>query len=143
MNANRSRYLPPSEADDLEATAETPEETLEELEARADTVDEIFQSQSDVAEGRTRGIRNNLAKYGITPSMERIIELQECILSMVKTHYLCLKVRKELAEKRDEELKETFTCRTCKTEKTMNEISIKHTAGDFECIDCYARSLDP
>ncbi len=100
--ATRSRYLPPSEAEDLEATAEMPEETLEEMQSRADTLDEIFQSHSDVAEGRSRGIRTNLAKYGITPSMERIIELQECILSMVKTHYLCLKVRKELAEKRDD-----------------------------------------
>lgn len=104
----RSRYLPPSEADDEEATAETPEETLEELEARADTIDEVFKQQSAAAEERIEDIRKRLCFTFApeSPVMELVIETQEAILSLIQTQALTRLVRKELAEKRDEELRE-------------------------------------
>jgi len=34
-----------------------------------------------------------------------------------------------------------FECCKCGEDKQIDEIAIKHCAGEFECIDCYAGSL--
>lgn len=144
----RSRYLPPSEAEDLEMTAETPDETLEEIQSRADTIDSILQSQSAAAQAFVESIRNKLTR-GLSPNfsiMEKVIQLQEAIQSMVQSQQLTRLVRKELAEKYEDELaairaEALFICRLCKNERAMRFVAIKHTAGDFECVDCYADSL--
>ena len=102
-NANRSRYLPPSEIDDEEATAEMPEETLEEMQSRADTVDSILRSQSAAAQAFVESIRHKLS-FGIKPSMEKVIQLQDAIQNMVQSQALTRLVRKELAEEYDEEM---------------------------------------
>lgn len=37
---------------------------------------------------------------------------------------------------------EAFTCCKCSNEKSFDQIAIKHYTGGFECIDCYAKSMD-
>ncbi len=106
-DANRSRYLPPSESEERELSAESPDETLSEMESRADTLDEIFKQQSAAAQGFIESIRHKLSlhSFGIPPTMEQVVQLQDAIQSLTQTQALCRLVRKELAVKRDEELR--------------------------------------
>ncbi len=89
---------------DSEKELQSPDETLAEMESRADTVDSILRSQSAAAQAFVESIRHKLA-FGIPATMEQVVQLQDAIQSMVQTQALCRLVRKELAEKYDEELR--------------------------------------
>lgn len=36
---------------------------------------------------------------------------------------------------------DNFNCNKCDTEKEMTQVAVKHSGGDFECVDCYADSM--
>lgn len=100
----RSRYLPASESEERKLSAESPDEILEEMQSRADTLDEVFKQQSTAAWALVERIKKNLA-FGIPATIETVIQLQDAIQSLIQTQALTRLVRKELAEKYDEEMR--------------------------------------
>ncbi len=82
---------------------------LQEMQSRLATLDSGFQGQSVAAEELIEDIRKRLCFTfdPESPVMELALETQEAIWSMVKTQRLCQKLRGEIIQKRDEELRES------------------------------------